>query len=112
MVIADLDVMCSIGAPDEADPPLVVDTNAVLSGPVMSEPLQSVSRWASQIFQGVGCVQHEKLPVRLTLNFGSQPGNPLTFEDPPRERVPKAADHAIKLSSCDNNGKRYYHGAG
>lgn len=112
MVIAEFDVVRSIGTPDEADPPLVVDTNAVLSGPVASEPLQSMARRASQVFQGVGCIQHEKLPVRLTLNLGSQPGNPLTFEDPPRHRVPKAADHAIRLSPVDSNVKRYYSAAG
>ena len=108
MVIADLDVMCSIGVPDEADPPLVVHANAVLSITLTSESLQAVVRRASQVFQGDCCIQHEKLPVRLTLNFGAQAGNPLTFEDPPRQGVPKAADHAITLSSSNSNVKRYY----
>ena len=108
MVIADLDVVRSIRSPDEADSPLVVDTNAVLSGPVASESLQSVARWASQVVQGVGRIQHEKLPVRLALDLGPQAGNPLTFEDPPRQGGPKAADHAARLSCAASNVKRYY----
>jgi hypothetical protein len=44
MVVDDLDMLRPLLRPVEADPPLIVDANAVLSGPVSLQELQSVSR--------------------------------------------------------------------
>lgn len=104
--------MRSVRAPDEANSPLVVDSDAVLSGAVASEALQSVPRRTPEIFQRGGRIQEEKLPVRLALYLRSEPWDPLSFENPPRQGVPEAADHGGRLWRPDSNVKRYYQGAG
>jgi hypothetical protein len=45
--------------------------------------------------------------MRLALHLGSQPRNPLSFEDPPRQGVPEAADHGGRLWHAVSNVKRY-----
>ena len=112
MVVAALDLMRSVRAPDEADAPLVVNPDAVLSCSVASKALQPVPRRASEVFQHAGCIQKEKLAVRLPLHLGSQSRHPLSFKDPPRQGVPEAADHGARLWHFDSNVKRYYQGAG
>lgn len=57
VVVADLDFVRSIGAPDEADPPLLVDANAVLPGPVASEALQAIPGWTSEVSQRTRRIQ-------------------------------------------------------
>lgn len=112
MVVADLDFVRTIGAPDEADAPLVVDSDAVLSRPVASQAFQSVSGRAPQVLQNTRRVQEEELPVGLALDVGCQSGYPLPLEDPPRQGVPEAADHAGRLRHANSNVKRYYSSAG
>jgi hypothetical protein len=97
VVVADLDVVRTVRPPDETETPLVVDPNAVLSIPVASQALQAVPRRAPQVIQGVRRVQEKKLPVRLALDVCCQPQGSLSFEDPLRQGVPKAADHRERL---------------
>jgi hypothetical protein len=112
VVVADLYFVRTVGAPDEADAPLVVDSNTVLSSPVASQAFQPVSGRAPQILQNTRRVQEEQLPVSLALDVGCQPGRPLSLEDPPRQGVPEAADHGGRLWHGDSNVKRYYLSAG
>lgn len=112
MVVADLYFVRTIGAPDEADPPLVVDSNAVLSSPIASQAFQPVPGRAPQIPQDIRRVQEEQLPVSLALDVGCQPRRPLPLENPPRQGVPEAADHGGRLWYANNNVKRYYPSAG
>jgi hypothetical protein len=46
--------------------------------------------------------------VRLALYLRSQPWDSLSFENPPRQGVPEAADHGGRLWRPDSNVKRYY----
>src|SRR5664280_820520 len=62
VVVHDLDVGGSGVGPDEADPPLLVDADAVLSGPVPAECFQPVARRHSQVVERFGSVQHHQLP--------------------------------------------------
>src|ERR1700751_1034524 len=45
VVVDQLDVPRACGAPGEADPPLVVDPDAVLAGAVAGQLFQAVARW-------------------------------------------------------------------
>jgi hypothetical protein len=112
VVVADLYCVRTVGTPDEADAPLVVDSDAVLSSPVASQAFQPVSRWAPEVLQCVRRVQEEQLPVGLALDVGCQPGHPLSLKDPPRQGVPEAADHDGRLWHATSNVKRYYPSAG
>src|SRR5674476_812211 len=62
VVVHDLDVGGSGVGPDEADPPLLVDADAVLSGPVSAECFQSVAGRHSEVVQRFGGIQHHQLP--------------------------------------------------
>lgn len=46
----------------------------------------------------------------LALHLRCQSGSPSSFEDPLRQGVPEAADHASKLWQAYSNVKRYYSG--
>ena len=104
--------MRTVGTPDEANAPLVVDPDAVLSDPVTSQAFQPVSGWAAEVLQRVRRVQEKQLPMRVTLDLGCQPGDPLSLEDPPRQGVPEAADHDGRLCKATSNVKRHYSGTG
>src|SRR4030095_15588886 len=97
MVVADLYFMRPIRTPDEADPPLVVDADAPLSRSVPSEPLETIPRWPSQILEPTRCIQQQELSVCLALDPRCQSRRSLPLEDPPRLRIPEAADHAGRL---------------
>jgi hypothetical protein len=63
VVVDDFDVVRIPGSPTEADTPLLVDPNAVLTSPAAAEPLKPVSRWTSEVIEGLGRIQHEQLSV-------------------------------------------------
>jgi len=61
MIVHDLDVVGVAAAPCEADPPLIVDTDAVLASTGASQRLQSVARRRAQNLERVGGVEHCEL---------------------------------------------------
>lgn len=62
MVIYDLDRFRRALAPDKADSPSIVDSDAILTFPVAAQSLKPVSWDCRQILQILGIVQHPKLP--------------------------------------------------
>jgi hypothetical protein len=64
MVIDDFDVFGAAVRPSEADSPLVVDANAVLSLPVSPQGLQPVSRRNPQIAEAAGNLELAELSAR------------------------------------------------
>jgi len=61
-------------APNEADPPLLVNPNRMLSLPVTAQGLQLVSRRRCQDAQFRRGMQLQKLPQRHTLKRTEAPG--------------------------------------
>jgi hypothetical protein len=72
MVIGDFHVVGILAAPHEADPPLIVDSNAVLAAPVAFQLLQTIRRWKSQVINDRGCVKHSQLTASALLNLCRQ----------------------------------------
>ena len=64
MVVHDFDAFWSAGGPDKAQPALLVDADAALSGPISGQRLQAVAWRDSQAFESDGGVQHIKLAKR------------------------------------------------
>jgi hypothetical protein len=63
VVINDLDIVCITSFPGEADTPLIVDPDAVLSYPApFLHGLQPVAGQGCQIVKAPGPMQQEKLP--------------------------------------------------
>jgi hypothetical protein len=59
MIVYNLYIKRVAGIPLEADTVLIVDSDAVLPLTPTSQALQSVARWASQVSDRLGGVQHE-----------------------------------------------------
>lgn len=106
MIVHDLDRVGTIGRPDETDPILIVDPDAMLTGTVARQRLETIPRRDTKVLQSRSRVQLLQLP----------PGNPPEFlrtsppgslrvppvEDVLRPRAPKGSDHVdtIARSSC------------
>jgi hypothetical protein len=54
MVVDDLDLYGALGGPNETDPPLVADANAVLALSIAAQSFKSVSRERGQVLKR-GC---------------------------------------------------------
>lgn len=67
MVVDQLDILCTTVLPHEADPPLVVDPDAVLPLAVTLELLETVTRWDSEIFDVRRSVEQLQLSECLAL---------------------------------------------
>jgi hypothetical protein len=68
MIIDDLDALRRAFAPEEADSPLIVDPDTILTLPATAQRLKPVSRNSRQVLQRLGVVQHPKLPPRHRSN--------------------------------------------
>jgi len=66
-------------SPDEADSPLIVYANAVLSGSIAFERFQTVARRNAKLLQCFGGVQVEQPAPRRALD-GLEPGHGPIFE--------------------------------
>jgi hypothetical protein len=70
VVVDELDVSGTGGAPGEADPPLVVYTNAVLAGAAAAELFQPVAGWDTKVVDALGGVDENELVVWSRLSTG------------------------------------------
>jgi hypothetical protein len=61
VVVHDLDIFRPGRSPDEADAPLLVDPDAVLSSPAPSKCLEAVARGHTQVIERLGRVQEHQL---------------------------------------------------
>jgi len=68
VIIHYLDIVCVPFAPEEADTPLVIDPDAVLSLSVAMQGFQAISRRRHQVTQFRGAVQLPKLPAGIPLD--------------------------------------------
>jgi hypothetical protein len=98
-------------SPAEADPPLVIDPNAVLAGAVSYEALQAVPRGHAELFQPLGGVQEQQLAVRASLYVRWQFAGSLAFEHLPGRGVSEGSNHWLSVTRCITNVKRYYSSA-
>jgi hypothetical protein len=59
-------------APDKANPPLLVDADAVLPGPIPPEDFQMIAGRIPQVIHCVGGIQLAQLPQGAFLNISRQ----------------------------------------
>jgi hypothetical protein len=72
VVVRDLDIPCRTFAPFEAYPPLIVDTDAMLSAPIAVQSFKAIARRNPQIVEPFGSVEGEKLGSTPALNLIGQ----------------------------------------
>jgi hypothetical protein len=82
--------------PTEADSPLVVYSNAVLTYPIAGEGLQTVPRNRSQIGDRHGCMDLIQLSLRNSGNM-LEPAAEFPTEDGLALLVPERPDHSSRI---------------
>lgn len=93
MIIHDFDVQGIPRVPLEANTPLVVDANTVLSAPIAAQSFQAICWRHAQILQCLRPIQHTQLAQRDLLNVGGQSARPLAVENFLRLWILETANH-------------------
>jgi hypothetical protein len=93
VVVDDLDIVRVPRSPAKTDPPLVIDSDAVLPLPTSLELLKPVSRRDSQIFDDGGRIEHPELSKTDLLNVRTELSDALASEESFSVAVLKALDH-------------------
>src|ERR1700754_2951626 len=98
VVVHDLDVLGAGVGPGEADPPLVVDPDAVLTLAVTPENLQPVAGWRPEIVEVHRGVEVAQLPERRSEYSGVVRPDTLALPEPLGVPVPERPDHASSIT--------------
>jgi hypothetical protein len=93
VVVTDLDVMGVSIPPAEADPPLVVDSNAVLARTVPDQALQPVAGRHTEFLEPLGGIQQQQLAVSSPLNIRRQLAGALSFKNLPGLGISEGSNH-------------------
>lgn len=101
VVVRDLDVVRIAVPPPEADAPLMVDPDTVLTFPVSPELLQAVARGHPEILKGLCGVEKGQLSLRDALEIRGELSRSFSVEELLGLFVPKTPDHW-----CDSNAPR------
>ena len=102
MVIHDFQPLRVCAPPNEANPPLVIDADAVLAGPVAFQGFQPVARRRKQIAQHPRPVQILQLAPRGVLNIRRQLAGAFAPEDALRLAARESRNHKSMLSHYGN----------
>jgi hypothetical protein len=95
VVVNDLDVSSPRGSPAEADPPLIIDPDAVLPRPIAAELLEPIPGRHAQIIKCLRRIDDQQLPIRHPLQIWTKAPYPLTPPDPFRVRIRERPDHEV-----------------
>ncbi len=99
VVVDDFNVVRISLCPDEADAPLVIDSNTILARAISGEPLQAIAWGHPKVMQVLGSVQHSELSLGNALQVSREPARMPSTEDPLGLAVAKAANHATEGSN-------------
>src|SRR5699024_4646695 len=97
VVVNDLHLLWSGVGPHEADPPLVVDSDAVLTGPIALERFESVTGWDTQVIKKFGRSHLAKLAQRDPMDPRIDRPHALTTPQPFGLLAPERSGHATSI---------------
>ena len=98
MVVRDLDVMGVAPDPAEADAPLIIDPDAVLTGTVASQLFETVSGRRPEILKPHRRVELAQLSQGHPLNVGPKLPDRLALEEPLGVLVTEAPNHTAMIT--------------
>lgn len=98
MVIHDLDLIGVAAFPAKANPPLVIDSYAVLSRTIAFERLQPIARRNTQGIEPRRGVKLRQLAPRYRMNAGRQPAHARSIENSRGVAILKGLDHQAILT--------------
>jgi hypothetical protein len=94
VVVNDLDLLWASVGPPETDPPLVVDSDAVLTRSIALQLLEPVAWRQTKFFERNGRADLTQLPQRRSLYPRIQRTNPFTTPQPLGVLASERPDHA------------------
>jgi hypothetical protein len=100
MIIDDFYFKRIFALPLEAKPPPVVDSDAVLSGPVAPQGFQAVAGRGAQIIQAPGLIQQQQLSAGHPLNRRRQPPGAFVRKQALCFMTSKAAYHVREYNAA------------
>ena len=106
VVVHDLNVVCVAVAPNEAESPLIVDTNTMLSLPITTQCFQAVARWRDQVAQFRRTVQLSEFSARDPLDC-LKSAHRLPVVKPPGFGAAERLNHYFIVFWITFNVKRY-----
>jgi hypothetical protein len=95
MIIHDLNIARVPILPAKANPPLIVDADAVLTGATSLERFQPVGGWNTQIDEATGVVEHTELAAGCVLNVGRKSAGQLPLPNPGCFGALKILNHRV-----------------
>src|SRR5262245_29561100 len=93
MIVDDLDFVRIVLAPDEANPPLLIDADRILTFPVSFESFQPIGWRHTQVFEPLRVVEKTQLSKRRVLNVRRQLATAMAGPNDRRLVAAKADDH-------------------
>ena len=102
VVVDQLDIFGACVGPGEADPPLLVDPDAVRAGAIALQLFESISRRDPQVAENLGGVEDQQLAEGDSLGAVVKLADALPHPDPLGLLVSERPDHI-----SDSNDWRY-----
>jgi hypothetical protein len=96
VVVDYLDLLRLAVLPDEADPKLVVDPDAVLALPIAGQSLEAIAWERAEVVEALGGVQLRQLPLRNPSNGPKTPRR-VPLEQALGVSVPEGPDHLLRV---------------
>jgi hypothetical protein len=93
VVVHDLDFPCFTLAPPEADPPLIVDADAMLAASVTVQDFKAVTRRNPKVVKLLCRVDGKKFGSRTALDLVRNTPNHVASEEGDRTLVGETLDH-------------------
>ena len=109
MVVKDFNLLWSSSGPAEADPPLVVDANTMLTPAIAFEHLKPVPWWNAKLVQALRVTKLAHLPQRHRVDPGIDRAHPISVPETLCVFVGERLDHDSTLSPITrsvNNAQR------
>lgn len=107
MIVYDLDVLRRAVFPAKADPPLLIDANAVLPRPIALELLQSIPGWYPQFIESDRGIEQQQFAKHHAPQRGRKTPHWLAIKEPLTIAIGETGDHVDIVTLDDNNVKRY-----
>ena len=106
MIVNDLGFVRIAVLPAKADPPLIVDSDTVLSGAIACELLQAVAGRDTKVTERLGRVQGHELPQHDAAEISWISADRLPVKEASGIPVSEALDHPPNVTRRVSNGKR------
>jgi len=95
MIVYNLYLLCVACPPNEADSPLIIDPDAVLTFPISLQCFKSIRGRQTKIFQSDGSIYRIELHERALLNIGREFPREPPMEDSLGVPTAERLDHKI-----------------